>query len=75
MAIASLYDPKLGIRFSSNHATAKVITGKQAVTELVNQTTALQGFDDNIINQAVLEITLTSAVIESFRDAPEVINF
>ncbi|USS86647.1 pyridoxamine 5'-phosphate oxidase family protein [Fructilactobacillus cliffordii] len=75
VAIASLYDPKLGTRFSSNQATVRVIQGKQAITELVNSTTALQGFDDNITNQAVLEITLTSAVIESFRDAPEVVKF
>ncbi|USS85345.1 pyridoxamine 5'-phosphate oxidase family protein [Fructilactobacillus myrtifloralis] len=74
VAIASLADSELGLRFSSNHARARVIKGKPAITKLLKTNPTLTGLSANLSNQAILEITLTSVLIESFRDAPEIVQ-
>lgn len=75
VAIASLFDQKTGLRFSSNQATAKSVTDSEQVKKLANEIPQIKQLDENLHDKAIIIITINSAIIESFRDRPEIINF
>lgn len=75
VAIASLFDQKTGLRFSSNQATAKAITNPDQVAKLATEIPQIKQLDENLHGKAIIIITIKSAIIESFRDRPEAINF
>lgn len=75
VAIASLFDQKTGLRFSSNQATAKSVTDSEQVEKLANDIPQIKQLDENLHDKAIIMITINSAIIESFRNRPEIINF
>ncbi|WP_395318469.1 pyridoxamine 5'-phosphate oxidase family protein [Fructilactobacillus frigidiflavus] len=75
VAIASLFEQKTGLRFSSNQATAKAITESEKIEKLASEIPQIKQLDENLKDKAVIIITLNSAIIESFRDRPEIIKF
>ncbi|WP_413627321.1 hypothetical protein R4B61_05775 [Fructilactobacillus vespulae] len=75
VAIASLYDDKTGLRFSSNDITAFATTNVKEVNQLVVNNPQIKNLSENIENQTIITLRLNTVLIESFRTAPEVIDF
>ncbi|WP_429970898.1 pyridoxamine 5'-phosphate oxidase family protein [Fructilactobacillus sp. Tb1] len=75
VGIASLFDEKTGLRFSSNQAFATVTTDFDELQKIAGNVSQIKQLDENFHGKAVITITLDSAIIESFRTQPEVITF
>lgn len=75
VAIASLFNNKTGLRFSSNQATAESITNQDQIESLTNKVPQIKELDENLTDKAIIVITIKSVVIESFRERPENITF
>lgn len=74
VAVATWFDAKTGLRFSSNQLTAEVLAADEVSDELSRHPEILD-LAENAKDQAVMKLTLQSVLIESFRDKPEVITW
>ncbi|NDR75758.1 hypothetical protein EQU06_04380 [Lactobacillus sanfranciscensis] len=54
---------------------AKSVTDSEQVEKLANDIPQIKQLDENLHDKAIIMITINSAIIESFRDRPEIINF
>lgn len=75
VGLASWYAHSNGDRFSSNNATATVTTDLKTMQEIAKPYPDMTKFNPTLEGQCVLTITLKSALIESFKGGPEVIEF
>ena len=73
-AVTTWYDEKTGARFSSKHVAASVIATDQ-VQATLQKHPEIKALGDNFNNHVIIQLTLDSALVESFRDQPIAVSF
>ena len=73
-AVTTWYDEKTGARFSSKHVAASVIVDDQ-VQATLQKHPEIKALGDNFNNHVIIQLTLDSALVESFRDQPIAVSF
>lgn len=73
-AVTTWYDEKTGARVSSKHVAASVIADDQ-VQAMLQKHPEIKALGDNFNNHVIIQLTLDSALVESFRDQPIAVSF
>ncbi|WP_429971059.1 pyridoxamine 5'-phosphate oxidase family protein [Fructilactobacillus sp. Tb1] len=75
LAISTWFNPVNGNRFSSNRVTGKVVDELDEIKVLSSERPEIKIMSDDFENKCVLVLTLESAILESFTNKPEIIEF
>lgn len=74
VAIATWFDKKTGTRLTSNEIDVNMVTSDQ-LQQTLTKHSEIRELSDTFKNKAVIQLTLRSVKVESFRDQPVDITF